>query len=66
MRKNTDLIHRLRLDQLNEYATGLVNAMERGQLYPEDLDPELRSRLVRLLIASSPSRCGESPVGEQQ
>jgi hypothetical protein len=43
------LVKQLRLEQKKELAAELVNALERGELFPEDLDPELRDRLVSLL-----------------
>jgi antitoxin component of MazEF toxin-antitoxin module len=43
------LVKKLNLEQKKEVAVELVNALERGELFPEDLDPELRNRLVRLL-----------------
>jgi hypothetical protein len=43
------LVKQLRLEQKKELATDLVNALEQGHLFPDDLDPDIRERLVSLL-----------------
>lgn len=49
------LVKQLHLEQKKELAAELVSALERGELFPEDLDPEIRDRLVSLLKGNQQS-----------